>query len=77
MLEDRNYPLSGLPPLDVSATAAHRFNKKGAWKSRLQQARQVGLGNFVAERLTRRLGMARLNSWVSLYIDTQRQKTLR
>ena len=76
LLEEHGYPLSGLPRLEVSPAMVRRYETKGAWKARFRRMRRVGLFNFVADILTRSLGMAKLNSRVLLRIDTQRQKML-
>ena len=77
LLEDRGYTLSGLPRLDVSPAAARRYSTKGVWKARVRRARRAGIYNFMAEVITRKMGMHRLNSCIALRIDTERQKTLR
>lgn len=77
LLEDRGYPLSGLPRIDVSPAAARRYSTKGVWKARVRRARRIGLFNFITEVLTRKLGMDGLHSRIAFRIDTQRQKMLR
>lgn len=77
LLEDRGYPLSGLPRIDVSPAAARRYSTEGVWIARVRRARRVGLYNFIGEVLTRKLGIAGLNSRITLRIDTQRQNRLR
>lgn len=77
LLEDRGYALSGLPRIDVSPAAARRYSTKGVWKARVRYARRVGIYNFMANLITRKMGMHRLNSRIALRIDTQHQKTLR
>lgn len=76
LLEERGYPLSGLPRLEVSPAMARRFETRDVWKTRYRRMRRVGLLNFAADIATRSLRMNMLNSRVLLRIDTQRQKTL-
>ena len=61
MLMERGYELSGLPKLEVTRKMARRLARQSRRRTRIFRIRRYGLCLVLAECVTRRLGLARIN----------------
>lgn len=75
-LRGRGYELSGLPSMEVSVSMARRFDRVGIWSRRYRRLRFRGPVNYLLEAVSRRLGLSRLHTRVSLSINKRRDRII-
>jgi hypothetical protein len=69
MLVDRGYPLSGLPPLKISAMMEQQLRLQDWWAKVVFRIKRFGLTLFLLDYLTRRLRVKPLQKRVRLKLN--------